>query len=318
MNIFLNGALLIIGFITLWLSSEKAIVFCSRAAALFGLSELFIGFIVIAISSGLPELLVAIQSVNAHATELSIGNIIGSNLVNLSMALGIAVVFVGPIVIVRKDYIEQLVIFIASFLPMLFIFINGQVTRTMGIVLLITYLIGIVWLWYTTENEIYKYRMGNNPTPKHTSSILAHLIMYLFLVVASSKICLDNALILASYIHIPLAIVGVIIFGIGTALPEIAINIQAVRKKNYSLALSNSLGSVFSQGALIPGFLAVISPTSLSIEHLYAIIPFLIIAYSIVGYHLIFIKKIEKISGLLLIGSYLAFVYYEFLIVIKK
>lgn len=318
MNVLLNIVLLIFGFIALWLSSEKAIVFCSRTASLFGLSKLFIGFIVIAISSGLPELLVAIESIMVGATELSIGNIIGSNLVNLSMAIGLAVVFVGPIAMVQKDRIEQLILFVASGLIMAFIFINGQITHAMGVALLILYVIGIMWLWYTTEHVVHKHHVENSSSQKHTRSVLIHLIMYLFLVIISSKVCINNALALASTLHISLDIVGVIIFGIGTALPEIAMNIQAVSKKNYSLALGNSLGSIFSQGALIPGFLGVISHTPLQVEHLYATIPFLGIAYGIVGYHLIFRKKIEKRSGLLLIGCYLAFVGYELLVLIKR
>lgn len=318
MNIILHGILLILGFIGLWFSSEKAIVFCSRTASLFGVSRLFIGFIAIALSSGLPELLVAIQSVMQNAPELSIGNIIGSNLVNLSMALGIAAVFVGPITMVQKNRIEQLVMFAASGLTMVFIFINGQITYTMGIAFLITYLIGIIWLWYSTEHVVHKHHIKTSNTQQHAGSILIHLIVSLFLVTILSKICIDNALKLASYIHIPLDIVGVIIFGIGTALPEIAMNIQAVSKKNYSLALGNSLGSIFSQGALIPGFLGILSPTPLPIKHLYSTIPFLIIAYGIVGYHLIFRKRIEKKSGLLLMSCYVAFVCYEILVLITR
>ncbi len=311
MNIILSTVFLIIGFVVLWLSSNKAIIYSAQTARVLGLSKLFIGFVILAVSTGLPELMVTIHSLFTGTPQLSVGAIIGSNFADIALALGISAAFIGPIAIIVRDYYEQMVMFFISSLVMVFIFISGSVTKLMGFILLAIYVVGIAWLWKITHNESHE-KQSHEEKPDHTKNgVIGRLILYLFLVVASSKLCVDNALEIAQVFDLPLDILGVSVFAVGTSLPEISLNIQAVRTKNYSLALGNSLGSIFSQGAFILGLLAALSPMPLSLENMYAIIPFMLASYILVGYHLVTKKSIGKISGWLLIGSYGAFIAYQ-------
>ncbi len=312
----LYGLLLIIGLILLWLSSDKAVLYASQAAGLFGISKLFVGFVLLAVSTGLPELLVAIQSLIAHTPLLSVGDIIGSNFADISLSLGIPALFIGPIMVKKADYKKQLIMLLLSSFVMFFVFINGQLTKAMGIFLLLIYVTCIVWLWKTSHvpfkveehEQFIKERFSNQK-----NSIIFKLLFYLILVIIASKICIESALALANTMEMPLDVLGVSIIAFGTSLPEISLNIHAIKKKKYSLAIGNSFGSIFSQGALILGLLATFSPSPLPLEHLYPIIPFICIAYGITGYHILFRKKIGKPTGLILTAIYALFMIYELL-----
>lgn len=316
MNIIISLIFLLLSFVILWFSSDKAISYTTDIAHQMGVSNLFIGFAILSFATGFPELLIAIHSLMAGKPQLSVGDIIGSNFVDISLALGISAAFIGPIYIEYTDYLKQFIMLAISSFVMAFIFINGYITRPMGLALLGIYVVGMT--------ALYRYRRVKFETNNHTSAlknllvvakngILFKLAGYLLLVLGSSKVAVDTALRLGQDLNIPLTVLGATIFSVGTSLPEISLNIQAVRQKKYTLALGNSLGSVFGQAALILGLLASFSPYELPIKHFYPIIPFMFASYGIILFHLLTRKKINRISGLILIGLYVGFVAYEFL-----
>lgn len=313
-NIVIQSLLLIFGLFALWFSSNKAILYASKIAQLFGLSRLFIGFALLALSTGLPELFVGIQALIAGYPLLSVGDILGSNFVDVALAMGIPALFIRPIYISVIDQKKQLAMLLISSLVMAYIFINGHITKTMGVFLLLIYAFSIIWLWKTQEapfevKESEKFLDSANRTLKNGA--MFKLLLYLLLVTISSKICVQAALALATVLPIPIDIIGASVFAIGTSLPEIALNLQAIKRKNYSLAIGNSFGSIFNQGAFVLGLLSILSPTSLPLTHLYPIAPFMFLSYALVGYHIIRRKKIKPIAGAMLISFYVMFIIYE-------
>lgn len=315
MNIIISLIFLFLSFAILWFSSDKAINYTTEIAHQMGVSNLFIGFAILSFATGFPELLIAIHSLMAGKPQLSVGDIIGSNFVDVSLALGISAAFIGPIYIEYTDYKKQFIMLAISSFVMAFIFINGFITRPMGIALLGIYIVGMT--------ALYRYRRVKFEVDNHTSALKNLLVVtkngmlfklggYLLLVLGSSKVAVDTALRLGQDLDIPLTVLGSTIFAVGTSLPEISLNIQAVRQKKYTLALGNSLGSVFGQAALILGLLATFSPHKLPVHHFYPIIPFMFTSYGIILFHLITRKKINRISGLIQIGLYTIFVSYEF------
>lgn len=314
MNVIVDVALLIIGFIALWLSSDRTILYTAHAAESFGLSKLFMGFVLLAVSTGLPELLVAIQSLLVNKAQLSVGDIVGSNFVDISLALGISATFVGPILVVEADRTRQLIMLSLSALIMIFVFSVNQLTKLHGALLILCYLVGIVWLWQTRRVSLKHKEYGKFLQQSYgisNDSILLRLFISLMLVIISSKICVSSALNIANNLTIPLDIIGASIFAAGTSLPEISLNVQAVRKRQYSLAIGNSVGSVFEQGALILGLLALSSPSPLTLHNLYGIVPFMFFSFCIVFYSIASNKTISRAAGLILMGAYILFVWYE-------
>ena len=269
-----------------------------------------------ALSTGFPELFVVIQSLIVGKPMLAMGDIIGSNFIDISLALGISSSCIGAIKIDPADNKKQTLMLIISAAIMAFVFMNGLITRRMGITLIAIYIIGTFWL-YKIRHMDQKTNHKKLLTHAYTISkngALARLIGHLMLVLIASKICVTSALTIADIFNFPIAIIGATIFAVGTSLPEIALNIQAVRNENYSLAIGNSLGSVFSQAGLMLGILATFAQNPLPTQHLLPVVPVMFAAYALIGFHLFTHKKIGRSSGLFLIALYIGYVIREIVI----
>lgn len=318
MEILVSLFFLVLGFFTLALSSSRSIDYSLQAAEMFSISKLFVGFVLLAVSTGLPELLIAIQSLLLGEPMLSAGDIIGSNFVVVSLSFGFALAIFGPANLpsgggARKRQLRMLIL---SSLLMLFIFAIGTINRFIGLVLICIYVLGITYLWYTRK-QTFEQEIGEQLeiAQKHIEyssrpAVLMRLGGCLLLVIFSSKVCVDSALEIAQYFGLPLEMMGASIVAIGTSLPEIILNLQAVRKGNISLALGNSLGSVFEQGAFILGLLAIGSPQPIALYSLRPIAPFMFAAYGILGYQLWGDREFSKLDGVLLVSCYGLFLLY--------
>lgn len=318
MELVVASIVLVLGFIGLWISSERTIDYASQTAMNFGLSKMFVGFMLLAISTGLPELFVAMQALISNKPLLSAGDILGSNFLDVSLALGLAATVYGPLEYNHLEIRRSCILLIVSASLMGFVFFVGTLTAPIGMLLVCIYILGIWWLYHSGASDASTtvHQLQGNKNEK--MMVIMKLILWMLVVVASAKLCVESGLSIAEHTHIPLAIIGSLIFSLGTSLPEIMLNLQAARKKQFALALGNSLGSVFEQGSLILGILSIGSQQPISLTYFYHLGPFLALAYALVAIQLLTRRSISRGSGLMLLGTYAAFVIYEILFVLIK
>ena len=307
------------GFTLLWWSSNKSVLYSKKLAQLFKLSSLFIGFVVLSISTGIPEFSIVISSIIHRVPHLSVGDIIGSNFTDVSLVLGIPVLFFGKAILIRKNEYKS-ILFMIIFVTLLMagIFLVGTLTQIHGIILIAIYAICTWFFWKTRHaKEVAKdieQQNLNKITINQTSIKLKVSLLFfgsLGLVLVASQLCVHAAINIARLTLLDLETIGFTIVAIGTSLPEIALNVSAVRAKEYSLAIGNSLGSVLSQGSLILGILLLASPQPIQLTHIRNIAPFMFTAFAIVGCSIFFRRKINRIEGTLLLGCYMLFILFN-------
>jgi len=309
----------------LWWSGDLSVRYSVETASKFEFTKLFIGFVLIAVSTGLPELSVTISSLFLDVPAISAGTILGSNVCDISLVLGLAVLFGGTLYIKPKENFDSLLMLLITTFAMIIVFILGTLTRITGLLLILLYAVSIWWLWQNrTQKEKEKeekierkiVKELDPPGPKlfweTKKGVLLKLLGSVVLVLISSEVAVQIAIQLTKLLNFSLSTVGATIFAVGTSLPELSLALNAAKKKEYALAIGNSLGSVLEQGTLLLGLLALFSRQPINIKPLMSLLPFMLASFGIIGFGMIHRKKINRIEGVLMLIIYAAFLVYQF------
>ena len=292
----------------------KALTMMSRY---FRLTEYVFAFILMTLATTMPELFVGITSGIRGLSTISLGNIIGSNLINLTFILGVVVIVAKGLKIESKiAKRDAWIIFFIALLPLLLLF-DKQLSRSEGVLLL------IVFGWYIyhilRSKDAFRKRMDSMKRDAEVFKKLLKNILYF--VIATGVLLLgawgvvESAKLIAKELYLPLTLIGIILVAIGTSLPELVFGVRAVIAKHEGLSLGNLVGSVVVNSTFILGLVAIINPIKIeNFNVIYVGGAFMIIAILIAN---LFIRTRDKISwkeGLFLIIFYLAFLVAEFLL----
>ena len=318
-SIFIYVALLVCGLLILWWSGDKSVRYSRQASYLFGLSTFFIGFVIVSISTGIPELSVALTSVFNKVPNLSVGDIIGSNFTDISLVLGIPTVLFGAIYVRAKERKDLIFSLVLIFLVMGVVFLFGTLKPIHGLLLIGIYIFCLVEFWKSRHIEVAREEEKKHIEEKLKKEkflvskigTVIKLLVSIALVLVSSQLCVFSAVKIAAFFKISIVSIGSTIIALGTSFPELALSISAVRRKDYSLALGNALGSVLEQGTLILGILAFSSKNSINVRSAISVAPFMFVAFGIVGYGIIKRNRINRLEGIALLLTYVAFIAYQ-------
>jgi len=299
---------IIVGLIGLWWASERTVEYSVQLSKIFGITTFFIGFVLIAIATGLPELAITITSLWNNVPELALGDIIGSNLGDISLVLGIPAVFLGTLTIKKENKLALFLMLTVTALVMAFVFIVGQLSRPYGLLLIILYVAIIWWLWKTKAIRVIpqqKVLEGLSQTKvkkSHACSVKTVVLMKLFgstfFVLAFSRLSIESAMVFIRYLPFRLEALGVTLFAIGTSLPELVLSLQSAKKKEYALAFGNAFGSVLEQATLILGVLVLGAKKPLDISFLRPVAPLMFLSYAIIIHALFKKTKVGRQEGL--------------------
>lgn len=297
-------------------SGEYLVKILVNLSKLFKITEYVLAFILMTFATTLPELIVGITASFKGTPIISLGNIIGSNLVNLTFILGlVAVVSKGIKVeskIAKKD---ALIIFFISLLPLLLL-LDKKLSRGEGFVLL------IVFGWYIwhllKQKEAFSHRVHNmqNEVEIHHKlpKLILHFILAAVILILSAWGLVETSKLIAIELYIPLTLVSIILVAVGTSLPELVFGIKSAILKHEGMCLGNLIGSIVINSAFILGITAIICPIML--ESLNVIIIgaiFMLVAVLLSNIFLSSGRKISTKEGWVLIGFYAAFLIVEFI-----
>ncbi len=303
------------GIFVIYKSSEWVIKYSLSISKILGVSSFVIGFILISITTSLPELFVAIFSAAQNEAGLSVGNILGANLYHMTIVITIITVLGGAIYVKREEDISLIRLLFISSIVTIFIFQTGGLTVIHGVILIVLFGFLIRSLYKTgrvSEEVVEREKEKEGDIGKRILIFLKFLGSVAILLIAA-YIVVDSAIQIADFFLIATTTVGMIIVAMGTVLPELSVELRAVKSKQYSLALGDLLGSSIANITLVLGILSILSPTSINIRPLAGLLPFLLIAILFVWYSLTTKKKLTKYEGGLLLGLYLLFLFTEFL-----
>jgi len=297
--------LLLLGLLGLWLGTELVIKGAVNIANYYKLSQVFVGVAILAIGTDLPEMVIAInaslQNVlqGVNTSGIIIGNALGSSFNQISLVLGI-VGLLGYLTLSKRHLYEDGIVLLGSVLLLILLGFDGQITRAEGIVLIVVYI-----MYYS--RLIHQERFGQKIKKKRKKGIskdILFLILGMVIVIFASILVVDNSIRFSEILGIKQSFVGIIIIGLGTSLPELALSINAVRKKAVGLSVGNLIGSNIFDLLIPVGVGATISELKFERSLIWFDFPFLLILSFIV---LFFFKKkkgLQKIEAVILIGIF--------------
>ncbi|AWW30311.1 sodium:calcium antiporter [Echinicola strongylocentroti] len=257
--------LIVLGFLIL-LGGGKALVDGASAIAVkLGMSPGLIGMTIVAFGTSAPELLVSVTAALKGTSDIAIGNVIGSNISNITLVLGISAL-IYPIrlnlKILKFDYSFTLLATLLFYILAL----NHVISFIDGIILFAT-LILINWYYFTKADEVPDEFTTEEAEEAKREPIIKSILYILVGMVGlyfGAELLVNNAVTLAQEYGVSERIIGVTIIAIGTSLPELATSVIAARKKETDIALGNILGSNMQNILSIIGVTAMIKPIEVS------------------------------------------------------
>lgn len=275
------------------------------------LSEYVVAFILMAFATSVPELFIGITAALKKVPAISFGNIIGANILNMTLAIGI-VILVAKGIKITKRHIKKdawLIFFMALF-PV-FLAFDGMLSRLDGFILL------IFFTWYMTrllERREHLTKKLKNFKKNHNKNkfkiLLKNLNLFfigIVLLIVASWGLVESASFIAVEAGFSLALIGLILVAIGTTLPEISFGVRSVLLHHEEMTVGNFVGSVAFNSLVVLGIVAVINPFQVDIRLAFLSALFLTLSLLIFN---IFIRTKRKLSyreGFILILLYILF-----------
>ncbi len=312
--------LLAIGFLLLLAGAEALVRGASRLAALVGISPLAIGLTVVAFGTSSPELAVSLQSVLSDQGGISIGNVVGSNILNVLLILG-ASSAIAPLIVSQQLVRLDVPIMIGVSVLLLFFALDGRIGTSDGIVLFIGAVTYTLFLFFQSRKQknaedeyAREYGIQESSTAAWPVN-LALIVGGFALLVLGSHLLVENAVTIAEAWGMSELVIGLTIVSIGTSLPEMLTSIVASLRGERDIAVGNVVGSNIFNILVVIGLSSAIDPEGIDVSTaaLYFDIP-VMIAVAVACLPIFFTDNIiTRWEGLLFLAYYVAYATYLFL-----
>lgn len=312
MEIVIQVLLLVVGFVMLIKGADWFVEGASKLADKFGIPQLVIGLTIVAMGTSLPEAAVSISAALKGSAEITIGNVVGSNIMNVLIILGLtAVVCVIPVQ-------KSTVIFEIPFMILVMILLAVQglsdnvVNRVEGGILWIFMIVYLLYLLRMAKQGNETQEDDGAPKEEKQDSVLKMLLMIVIgagIIVWGSDITVDAATVMATMFGMSERFIGLTIVALGTSLPELVTSVTAGIKGKPDIAVGNIVGSNIFNILFVVGTTALITPVVYKADFLVdsvaavaaAVLLFVCVAPG---------KKLGRVGGVLMLAGYAAYFVY--------
>lgn len=307
MNIALYLGLLVGSLFILGKSAHFVTIAITRIGHKLGISEFITGFVILGIATSFPEIFVGIQSAISNTPQLSLGNLLGANIVLLTLISGITALLNNGINL--KSELSQpgrLLQIIFLIMAPILVLLDFRITRPEALFL------GALFVGYT----IYLVYKAPKDSPALEEHFLDHRFLHtLFLfgagtvgLLVASRVVVYSSISIATLMHIPTVVVGVLMLAVGTNLPEISVVIAAVRKHHTNLVIGDILGSA-ATNTLVVAMIGFIRPFVIDERQIIEVTSgFMIVALGLFFWFTKTKNRLTFTEGCLLLAFYASFV----------
>lgn len=302
---------LIGGLILLALAGDALVRGSISAAQRMHIPPIIIGLTVVAFGTSAPELIVSIEAALKGAPGLAIGNVVGSNMTNILLVLGLPAL-ITPIVLVENGIRRSTIFMIAVSLGFAFMAMNGEISRPEGLLLFALLIVYLTYSGVIATRLRKKITADGEPEilgdkPLTTRKIVLLLTFGIIGLGLGGKLTTSGALGLAEMFNIADTAIGLTIIALGTSLPELATSAAAAFRKQTGVVIGNVIGSNIFNVLGITGITAMLVPLEVS----HSIISFdiwIMLAASIVMIPIAFTtRRINRIGGILMTSAYIVY-----------
>ncbi len=314
MEIVLMILQLIAGFVLLIKGADWFVDGSSGIAAKFGIPQLVIGLTIVAMGTSAPEAAVSISAAFKGNADITIGNIVGSNILNILIILGISSVIV-PIAVARSTIRIETPFMIAITAVMLLLGLDGKVSLIDGIILLVLFAVYLTYLFIVAKKDMAKQTAqggdssseeGEKPKNIPIAKAIIFTIIGLAMVIFGSNVTVDAATDIAKAAGLSERFIGLTIVALGTSLPELFTSVIAARKGNADIAIGNIVGSNVFNILFVVGLSALVIPVPFASNFIFDSIV-AIAAGVMLLLCCLWTRSLKRWAGILMLASYAAY-----------
>jgi len=265
MGLFFGATILVLSGVLLYIAGELLVAGLLKLARYFKVTEFILAFFVMAFAATLPNLFVGVTSALQGMPELSFGDIMGNNMIALTLAVGCGILFAPRRVLPLENKLIQdtsFITLIAAILPLILIS-DGLISRSDGLVLILLF-VGYVY-WLSTKKELFTKEFEENAetiSRKDAFRSVSYVVLGVVILAIAAQGIVFGASEIALEFGLPLVLVGLLIIGFGGALPEVYFTIITARRGETSMIVGNLMGAVIIPATLVLGLVALIHPIS--------------------------------------------------------
>ncbi|MCP5346885.1 MAG: calcium/sodium antiporter [Gammaproteobacteria bacterium] len=311
-----NSFLLLLGFFILGLGAEFLVRGSSTLALKLGIKPLVIGLTIVAFGTSAPELAVSVDSALNDRSSIALGNVIGSNIANIGLILGI-MAMITPVTIDLQLVRRQIPLVIASSLFLWLLLQDRQLDMLDGVFLTFGLVLFLLFNYQQARKdraacELIEASPVISTPHKPGLFYVGLLLVGLIMLVYGSGLFVDSAVELARLLGISEAVIGLSIIAVGTSIPEMATSMVAAYKKEPGLAVGNVVGSNLFNILGILGITALLKPVSgseFNLVDLGVMLSYAVILLPFAWTHL----RISRLEGSVLLAGYVAYMAYLFI-----
>ena len=310
--------LIIAGFALLLFGGESVVRGSVALAQRLGVSPLIVGLTIVGFGTSLPEMVVSVNAALVGSQGLAVGNVVGSNIANILLILGVAAV-IAPIAVHPGAVKRDLLGMSAATLVYVGLGMSGQIVFWQGVLMLIALMsyIGFT-VWHDNKSNDEAAEMHRDEAaemgeiPLRTVSIAGIIIVGLFAVVVGAEWLVTGATTLATEFGVPEEVIGLTVVAIGTSLPELATSIVAAYRGHSDVCVGNVLGSNLFNLFGITGVTALFAPLPFSDKIVSFDLWILLAATAIIIPFMLTGRRISRPEGIVLLILYVSFIASQF------
>ena len=271
MDMVIQILLLVLGFALLVKGADWFVDGAAGIATKFGIPQLVIGLTIVAMGTSAPEAAVSITAAFAGNAEITIGNIVGSNVLNILIILGITAL-VYPVAVQKSSLIFDIPVVLFATAILFGLGYDGNISRLDGIIMLVIFVAYLFFLFWDAKRpkklesaEVQQEEAENEETKNEGKNLslpkaVIFTVIGLVLIVAGSNFVVKSATFIATALGLSQRFIGLTIVALGTSLPELFTSVTAAMKKNSDIAVGNIVGSNIFNILFIVGLSGLIIP----------------------------------------------------------
>lgn len=304
----MDAVLLIGGLVTLLIGGDVLLRAAIAAAVRWQVPKVVVGMTIVSFATSLPELITSVRAALEGYPDLSLGNVIGSNIANLGFVLGSVLLF-STINIQKSFYqFDWPVVFGVSLLLLYFIY-DGNISQIEGVFLLLV-LVAVMWYLIKFQPPVVADQLDETEVMKSWGWIIVLVAFGSLGLAFGSQWLVKGAVGLARTFDVSERIIGITIVSIGTSLPELVASGMALVRKESGISIGNLIGSNLFNILTVLGVTAVIHPLNVMDQHLLDVDIWVMIAFAFALLPLVFVPKRLQLNwreGVILLVCYIAY-----------
>lgn len=295
---------------------ESAVFIAKR----LGVSPLVIGFTIVAFGTSLPELLVSLNANMTGSPGIAIGNVIGSNIANILLVIGVTAMF-ATLVVVPKRLLRDIIMMLLISLVMVALMLQGTISQLAGGAMVLFLLGYVAWQYMMAAQGKIEVDELESAQYKNLFHGFIFLFLGLFAIAAGAEFLVRGAKVSATIIGVPEDVIGLSIIAFGTSLPELSTCIIAATKKQSDMVIGNILGSNVFNILMILGITASVKaiPEDAIAPQVVALDVWVMLGVAVLfAAVLLFAKKINKVTGGIFFAGYIFYIALIYALYLKE